>query len=226
MIFKIILKILLFLLLLILVLGLVICLSSVKISFRYWNEKLEWSVRYFGIQILPRKKKQKPPASEDAPRKKGRKKAEKPEASEPEEPQKPYLLLMDKIWKKMQSTAGKMDKAGNAFYALPDTMRWFVKSVRIHRLKTDFIIGDEDAAVCARNYGMIQTALQAFSSFMNIKKREIAVRCDFTQDTCHYQISTVISIQIGLLILTGLVFVIEYLKNRHKDRKILANHKL
>ena len=88
-----------------------LCISHVVVSVRYWDGKFDWSVRYLGIKLLPRKKSDKPPK----PKKEKKKKKQDEEA--PAEKRREFL--MDKLWNLMQSIAGKADLAGSALFALP-----------------------------------------------------------------------------------------------------------
>ncbi|MDE6005617.1 MAG: hypothetical protein K2G88_09555, partial [Oscillospiraceae bacterium] len=53
------LKILFWILIIFLLVFMIICLSSVVIKINFQNEKFQWSVQYFGFQILPFKKNRK-----------------------------------------------------------------------------------------------------------------------------------------------------------------------
>ncbi|MBR4318678.1 MAG: hypothetical protein IKP69_01340, partial [Oscillospiraceae bacterium] len=58
----IILKILGIILLVLLILLVIICLSSAVVYVSFWDGKFDWNIRYFGIKLLPRKKKSQKPS--------------------------------------------------------------------------------------------------------------------------------------------------------------------
>ena len=151
-------KIFLIILLVLLLLLLIVCLSHVTAAVSCRDGTFEWSVSYFGIRILPRRKKPEQPDAPAKPEKKP-KHSEKTETDaaesvhdEAEKPEKNLhrTFLMDKIWLTMQNLVGKMDLAGSGIAALAGPLQMLLRSVTWCDIVTDIVIGGEDAADTAR----------------------------------------------------------------------------
>ena len=222
MIIHIILKILGYLLLFLLLVILIVCLSSIRADISFWNGKFEWCIRYFGFRILPRKKKKakKTETSESSTKK------DKEKKSEEETEKSVDLPMMDKLLKKMQKLAKTMDMAGSAVYALPKTLQYFGKALTWYHIETDILVANEDAAVCAQQYGIIQTVLQTVISqtgmLIHVKRKKISIQCDFTEDNSRYDFRCSVKIHIGKTLIAGIVFLIGYLKDSHTAKTAIV----
>ena len=210
----------------------IICVSGVKVNLSFWDGTFDWSVRYFGLKLLPRKKKEKKAGASEK-KKKSDKKSEKPETEEtpePENPKKPVPEFMDKIREKMQKTAKRLDLAGSGLHALPPALRWFGRAVTWYAIETDIVIADEDAAVCARNYGLMQILLQNLFSqtgnMIHVKRKSVGIRCDFIEDKSRYNFRCKVKINVGKTILAGIVFLWNYLKDSGQAKKTIVSQKL
>ncbi|MBR1554752.1 MAG: hypothetical protein IJ644_05080, partial [Oscillospiraceae bacterium] len=184
----------------------------------------EWSVRYFGLKLLPRKK------SAGKPKDSGKDKKEETSDNEKESEKKPEKFLTDVIWEKMQKFAKRLDMAGSAVSALPPALRCFGNALTWDAIETDILIADEDAADCAQKYGLMQILLQNLLSqsgiFIHVKRKNIRIRCDFIEDTCRYNFRCKVKINIGKTILAGIVFVWNYFKDSTQAKKTIVSQKL
>ncbi|MBR1529043.1 MAG: hypothetical protein IJ642_07055 [Oscillospiraceae bacterium] len=221
-------KIFLIILSAVLILIIILCLTSVSVRLSFWDEKFDWSVRYLGLKILPRKKKDSDTDTKEKEKK--QKKEKNTENQKIKSEQKAQKLLMDKIWEKMQKFVSRMDMAGSAAAALLPALTALGKAVTWYAVETDILVADEDAAVCARNYGLIQTAVQNLLSqagnYIHVKRKKIKIQYDFIQDKSSYQFRCRVKLQIGKTIGAALVFLWYYLKDRRKAGKAVIRQKL
>ena len=223
-ILKLLIKIISTAVLIILLLIIIICLSNVSAHVSFWDGNFEWSVRYFGLKLLPRKK------SAGKPKDSGKDKKEETSDNEKESEKKPEKFLTDVIWEKMQKFAKRLDMAGSAVSALPPALRCFGNALTWDAIETDILIADEDAADCAQKYGLMQILLQNLLSqsgiFIHVKRKNIRIRCDFIEDTCRYNFRCKVKINIGKTILAGIVFVWNYFKDSTQAKKTIVSQKL
>lgn len=257
-ILEIILKILLYSLLLLLVLCLIVCLSSIVVKISFWDEKFTWSVRYFGFQILPFQKKEKKSRKKmtrkarkiqkkskvgdaDTQNRETEKEADimqdqKPEMdfqkkseSEPT-PEKKQNFRMDQMLKSLQKFVSAMDMAGSACAAVPGTFRSLAWAAKWCDIRTNITIGGEDAYECARNYGLMQAAIQNLlaqvGTKITVKRKEIRIFCDFTQDESSYYFKFSFQIHVGKTILAVIYFLLVYFWDKHKVKTAVSGEKL
>ncbi|MDE5565089.1 MAG: DUF2953 domain-containing protein, partial [Oscillospiraceae bacterium] len=80
--------------------------------------------------------------------------------------------------------------AGSAWFALPEAVQKLLRGMTWYDIETDFVIGGEDAAECARLYGNVQGILHVLlgsaSHLVKVKRKKIAIACDFTADTSRW----------------------------------------
>ena len=199
-----------------------LCISHVVVSVRYWDSKFDWSVRYLGIQILPRKKSDKPPKP------KKEKKKKKPDEEEPAEKRREFL--MDKLWKLMQDIAGKADLAGSAVFALPGPVNKLLRGITWYDIETDIVLGGEDAAETAQLYGKIQMILQpllgAAAHYMKVKRKRISIVCDYTEDTSQYNAGCKFKLAVGTVLAVGIWLAWDFLMDNCKAKKTLVCDKI
>lgn len=221
MIFQWILKILLFLLMIVLLVFIIICLSSVVTKISFWDGKLNWTVQYLGFQILPFQKK---PAFLE----KSRKHKKKSDAASNEKKHQDFW--MDKFWKVLQNFVNTMDMTGSAVFALPKTLQKLAKAIKWCHIKTDILIGDEDAYDCARQYGMVQAGVQnllaQIGTLTQVRRKQIIISCDFTQDESRYNISFECRVHVGKSIIAVIFFLWEYLRDSRKAGAEISSKKL
>ncbi len=195
-----------------------VCVSGVVVMVRFWDGKLEWNVRYLGIRILPLRN-----GMPELRRKKKPKKTEEPT-------EKPKDFLMDKLWKLMQSIAEKADMAGSLWFALPEALQKLLRGITWYDIETDFVIGGEDAAECARLYGNVQGILHVLlgsaSHFIKVKHKSIAVACDFTADTSRWNCGFRFKVRIGALAAMGIGLVWQYFMDSKKAGRQLVSKRL
>ncbi len=205
-------RIFLIVLLVLLLLTVGICLSNIVASVRFWDGEFTWNVKYLGIRILPREKKKK--------------QKEKEEEVKEEELRKPFL--MDKIWTKMQNIVGKLDMAGSGIAALPGPLQALLKSITWSDIVTDIVIGGEDAADTAKQYGIVQagvqTVIDASRHAIRVKRKDVRIGCDFTADKSQWNAACKFKVQVGplvgALIWLGIKFVID---SRRADKTLVSD---
>ena len=215
-------KAFLIILLILVLLTVLLCLSSAVASIRYWDGKFEWNVKYLGIKILPGKKKPK----------KEKKKKEKDEP--PKDDGKPLRkkFLMDKILEFMQNNVGKLDLAGSGIAALPGPLQMLLKSVIWSDIRTDIVIGGEDAAKTAQQYGMVEAGLKTIigssAHVIRVKKKDreyrgVHVRCDFTADKSRWDLACQFKVQVGPLLGGGIWLAWKFLMDSRKAKKQIVS---
>jgi len=231
-------KVFLIILLILLILIILICLSGVVISFSYWGGVLEWSVKYLGIKILPRKKKEGNSSDNSGkPKKKKKKKGKKEEEhqdsdKEEEESQKEKRkdFLFDKFVKTEQKLVKYTDFAGNALAALAPSFPHILKGVKWYRIETDILVGGTDASECAQLYGKVQAVLQTVielaEHWVKVNRKSVIVGCDFTEDTTRWNVRFCIRISVGALAHMGISFVWHFLKDRKATKKMIVSQKV
>ncbi|MBR3631404.1 MAG: DUF2953 domain-containing protein [Oscillospiraceae bacterium] len=199
-------------------LNVLLCISHVVVSVRYWDGTFDWSIRYLGIKILPRKKSDKPP------------KPEKKKKKEDEPAEKRRDFLMDKLWKLMQSIAGKADLAGSAVFALPGPLNKLLRGITWYDIETDIVLGGEDAAETAQLYGKIQMILQpllgAAAHYMKVKRKRISIVCDYTEDTSQYNAGCKFKLAVGTVLAVGIWLAWDFLMDNRAAKKTLVSEKL
>ena len=189
---------------------------------------MNWSVRYFGIRILPSKKKKSETASDEAENKKAGKKSGKEEKLDSGKKQK--KLLADSVLQKFQKFVHRADMAGSAFNALPSALRWAASALTWYAVETDITIANEDAYECAKQYGLMQIILQNLlsqtGSLIHVKRKNIQLRCDFTADESLYQFRCKVKIHIGKTIIAGIVLLWNYFKDSRQAKKSIVRENL
>ena len=216
-------KVFLIILLILLLLTVLLCLSSAVASVRYWDGAFEWNVKYLGIRLLPRPKK---------PKKEKKKKDDKDEP--PEDDGKPLRkkFLMDKLLEFMQNNVGKLDLAGSGIAALPGPLQMLLRSVIWSDIQTDIVIGGEDAAKTAQQYGMVEAGLKtiigASAHVIRVKRkdreyRDIHVRCDFTADKSRWDFACKCKVQVGPLLGGGIWLLWKFLMDSRKAKKQIVS---
>lgn len=220
------LKIIGIILLVLLLLIVLICLSSVAVHVSFWDEKFDWSVRWLGIKILPRKKKIKLETPQKPEKKKDKKSDKKDSGSEKNIQKFPADVILQKLQKLVQKT----DMAGSALNALPSAVRWLGKASTWYAIETDIVIANEDASECAKQYGLMQMILQNFLSqtgnFIHVKRKSIRLSYDFTADKNQYQFRCRVKLHIGKTAVAGIVFLKDYLKDSRQAKKAVVQEKL
>lgn len=222
-------RVLLVILLIFVLLCVAVCLSDIVVSVKLKDSKFTWSVSYFGIHVFPLKKKaEKAPSGLEKPEKKqkkrkaagGSKKAKKQQKKE--EVRKAFLT--DKLWKLAQKIAGIADLGGSALSVLPGPFQKLLRSVKWCDIETDFVIGGEDAAACAKLYGTVQAllpmTLQA-QHIIRVQRRSISVKCDFTEDKCRWDLSCRVKVRIGTVLAAGIWLGVRFLLDSRKYGKLV-----
>lgn len=152
----------------------------------------------------------------------------KPE-SEPE-PEKKQVFKMDQKLKSFQKFVSGMDTAGNVCAAVPGTLRLLARAAKWCDIRTDIVIGGEDAYICARNYGIMQAAIQNLLAQMSkkiiVKRKKISISCDFTQDESKYQFQFSFQLHVGKTVLAVIYFLLMYFWDKHKVKTSVSGAKL
>lgn len=170
-----------------------------------------------GISVLrfPKKKTDKP-KREKKPKK--RKKAESAKSGEPAN-------------KKSSASGGSIRDFFPLVQVALDFLGEFRRKLRIDRMDVKLILGGDDPADLAMNYGKIWQALGALWPRLErafvIKERDVQVECDFTSDktliTARAQITITFGRLIALAVKYGVRALKEFLKLKNK-RKGGAKH--
>lgn len=206
-------RVVLVILLVLLGVTVLVCLTSIAAVVSLRDGTFTWSVRYLGIKLMPyrwqmRGKKEK----------KKKKKAEKAETKR--------KFLMDKLWEMVQGIVGKLDLAGSGIAALPGPLQRLLRSIAWSDITTDFVIGGEDAADTARQYGIVQAALQTVIEssrhVIRVRRRDVRIRCDFTADRSRWDFSCKCKIQIGMMLGALIWLVFRFFADSRKSRKQLV----
>lgn len=222
-------RVLLVILLILVLLCVAVCLSDIVVAVKLKDGEFTWGVSYFGIHVFPLKKKaEKAPSGLEKPEKKPKKrkaagasrKAKKQQKKEEER----KAFLTDKLWKLVQKIAGIADLGGSALSALPGPFQKLLRSVKWCDIKTDFVIGGEDAAACAKLYGTVQAllpmTLQA-QHIIRVQRRSISVKCDFTEDKCRWDLSCKVKVRIGTVLAAGIWLGVRFLLDSRKYGKLV-----
>ncbi len=135
-------------------------------------------------------------------------------------------FAVDKLRKLIQGLSEKADLAGSAFAALPPPLKRLLWSVKLSRIETDIIVGGEDAADCARLYGMIYALLEPLignaAHTFRAGQRKLFVRCDYTRDTSQWNADVCIKVNVGIVLSAGIWLAARFLKDRCRARKTTA----
>ena len=135
-------------------------------------------------------------------------------------------FAMDKLRKLIQGLSEKADLAGSALAALPPPLKRLLWSVKLSRIETDIIVGGEDAADCARLYGMIYALLEPLignaAHTFRAGQRKLFVRCDYTRDTSQWNADVCVKVNVGIVLSAGIWLAARFLKDRCRARKTTA----
>ncbi len=229
---RIFLTILLVILLVIAALIALLCLVSVTLSLEWWDGRLRWNVRLWGIKLLPRRKKSKPARNKARTKTKDKnKKTEKsPEAVSEEAEAMPEDFLMDKLGRLMMKIAKYSDLAGSAFFSIPGPLRRIGRAFTLSHLRTDIVIANEDAAQCARTYGLLQVLTQEFlrntGKIIRVRRKRVQMVCDFTADECRWNVGFRLNFRLGPVLLAGVIFFWNFLRDVRRAKKTVVSKKL
>lgn len=200
-----------------------VCISHVVVVLSFRGGQFDWSVRYLGIRILPRPKK-------DKPGKKPKKEKKKTKKQEQEEADRKKDFLIDKLWRLMQKITDKADMAGSAVFALGGPLMLFLRGVTWYDIETDFVIGGEDAAKTAELYGKIQMVLQPLlggaSSIMKVRRKRMSIVCDYTEDTSRFDCGCRFKVSVGTMLAMLIWLAWDYFADERKASKTLVTDRI
>ncbi|MDE5768354.1 MAG: hypothetical protein K2H82_03110, partial [Oscillospiraceae bacterium] len=156
---------------------------------------------------------------------------ESPENSKnPENSEKKAVFKMDQKLKSWQKFVSRMDVAGSVCAALPGTLRIFAGALQWCDIQTDIVVGGEDAYESARNYGILQAAVQNLLAqtgiWIKVRRKDIRISCDFTQDESMYHLKCAFRLHIGLTIFAVLYFIAAYFRDKFRMKSAIVNPKL
>lgn len=206
------------------ILVVILALAQAVIGVRHQGNTFTLTVKLFGITLYPFRKtpkEKKPNPEKDAKRQAKLQEREAEKKARQERARKAFP--MDKLWKLLQNTAKLGDMAGSALASLDGPAQMMMRSVAWCDIETDFVIGGEDAADCARLYGAVMSLwplTSAANHFMPVRRKSIAVRCDFTEDTCRWDFSFQIKIRLGKALAALLWLGIRFLADRRRYRAV------
>ena len=213
----------------------VICWSSGVVELSYWDKELSWCVKYFGIKLLPRGKKDDAADGEDdsaseKKKKKKKKKDEAPEEGKDGDAPKQKTFLMDKLWRKMMDIAGKLDLAGSGIAALPGPFQKLLRSITWSDIETDILVAGDDAAKTARTFGTLQTAFRLLlceaQKIIYVKTKKIRIACDFIEDESRWNIRFKLKVRVGTVLAAGIWLAWRFLMDSITAKKQLVREKL
>lgn len=229
---------LIILLILLLILAVILC-SSIVLAVEFWDGTFRYAVRYFGIQVFPfkKKKEQKPPDPEKETtkaEKQAKKQAEKDAIKQAEQEEiaaaNKKRLLAEKIQRIFQKIADTSDLISNILSAVPRSLRKLLQAVTLDRIETDLRIGGEDASDTAVLYGRMQLAVQNLLAnlgrWIHVKRKNIAISCDFTQDKSIWNFRCRLKIHIGTVLLAGIWFGWHYWQGSRKAKKAIISERI
>jgi hypothetical protein len=212
-------RVFLLILLIILLFLAILLLSSIALYVQYRDGSFDWSVRYFGIRILPfRKKRENDTAVSDTKTEKKSKAAHFRKGKEPpkQNPEKRREYFMDKLWKGLQHLAEKADMAGSLAGAVPRPLRRLCRGIVWGNICVDFLVAGEDAAECAVLYGRIQILVQNLlalaGTVISVRRKKICIDCDFTADESRWNFSFQVKLRVGTAAAAALWFLHDYNK--------------
>lgn len=206
-----------------------IMLLTGTLYLEYRNGKFRWDVRVWGISLLPllgKKQKASPEKSEEQKLKQLKKKQTKQTEKEIRENKKQFP--MDRLWRTMMQNAEKADFVSQLLVALPLSVRTLCKGISCCNVKLDFLIANDDAAVCAETYGAVQLLVHKLlsSRIIRIRRKRVRICCDFTADACRWDFSFAARVRVGPVLSAAVYFLIAYLRERHTRRKQFKNARI
>ena len=163
----------------------------------------------FRITVFPMKKKEK--NNKEKPEKKALPKEKKPATAAP---------------------AKKKESGGSLLDFLPlvqvvlDFLGDFRRKLRIHRLELKLILAGDDPCDLATNYGRAWAALgnlwPKLEEWLEIRKREVEIECDFTAGETLVIARVDLSITLGRLLSLAVIYAVralkEFLKIKNKRK--------
>lgn len=232
-------RIFLIILLIVLVLFIIILCSSIVAAVEFWDGKFTFAVRYFGIKIFPfKKKKEQPPPDPEKEAAKAEKKAKKQAAKDAKKQAEQEeiaaankkRLLAEKIQRTIQKTADTSDLISNILSAVPRPLQKLLQAVTLDKVETDLRIGGEDAADAAILYGRMQLAVQnllaGLGRWIHVKRKNVAISCDFTRDNTLWNVRFRLKVRIGTVLLAGIWFGWHYWQGSRKAKKAVISERI
>lgn len=226
------------LLILLLILA-IILMSEAVLAVEFWDGQFRFAVRYFGIQVYPFKKnKEKTPPdpereaakAEKQAAKKAEKDARKQAEKESAAAERKKRLPAEKIQGIFQKIADTSDLIGNILSAVPRPLQKLLQAVTLDRIETDLCIGGEDAADAAVLYGRVQLAVQNLLAnlgrWIHVKRKNIAISCDFTKDTSVWNARCRLKVRIGTVLLAGIWFGWHYWQGSRNAKKAVISDRI
>ncbi len=191
-----------------------VCLTSVTAQVSWWDREFTWCVKYLGIRILPSKKPAKP-------------KEKKEKEKEEKEKELRKRFLMDKLWSVLQNIAEKADLAGSALAALPGPFQKLLMSITWCDIRTDIVIGGQDAADTAKQYGIVQAGVQTLISsaahIIHVKRKDVRIGCDFIADQSQWNAACKVKVKIGPLLGAAIWLAWKFLMDSRRAKKTLVS---
>ncbi len=212
-----------------------ICWSSGVVEFSYWDKELSWCVKYFGIKLLPRGRKddaaeEDESASDDKKKDKKKKKDEASEEAKDGETPRQKTFLMDKLWRKMMDIVGKLDLAGSGIAALPGPFQKLLRSITWSDIETDILVAGDDAAKTARTFGTLQTAFRLLlceaQQVIYVKAKRICIACDFIEDESRWNVRFKLKVRVGTVLAAGIWLAWRFVMDSITAKKQLVREKL
>ncbi|MCL1824115.1 MAG: hypothetical protein FWG44_07925 [Oscillospiraceae bacterium] len=91
-----------------------------------------------------------------------------------------------------------------------------IKKIKITELRIDSIVGGEDAAKAAMNYGLqnaaVYSGLEWLKTISRVKIQYVNIQADFIREDSVFDLHFKISIKIGTILVCGLMFLLKIMK--------------
>ncbi len=222
-------KIFLIILLILILILAIIMRTSLVVEAEFWDGKFQWAVKYFGFKIFPRKEKETD--EEEEARKKAEKKQKKEEnkrkKKEEKAAEKRKRHWPDRLARKLEELWENADMVSDILAASPGLFRRLAKGMTLDRVETDIVIANDDAADCAITYGRMQIAIQnllaQLGRAIRVKRKKIAIACDFAADKSVFNARGRLKVRIGSTLWAALCFGCHYLWHSRKMAKLTQN---
>lgn len=103
-----------------------------------------------------------------------------------------------------------------------------LRHLRIKRLVLRIVVGDEDAAQCAIQYGkycaLVHGGLAAATNLVHLKAKEVSINCDFKRNETEIEAGALVGIRVvfvfGAAFRMLFHFVANTIKNNQSNRKV------
>ncbi len=205
----------------------IILTLSISFEINFENE-IDYKIRYAFFSLFPKKAKK-------TKLKKNKSKTismnKEVSIKEPNEKPKPESIPTDKIstgatQSKPEKVKKKLDVVliRSMIDSLHDPLKRLVKKIRINEIYIDSVVGGEDAAKVAMNYGMQNAAVHGLLAWLDsvarITVKEVKIEADFFREESDLFFHCKVKIRVSTLLLCVISFMKKYAANSNNQSKI------